>query len=205
MKLTDNELYSCLISYSTPLTPYYQVFIYLGFSPYSPLSSPSCSFWAPSRFPSCIHIYSKPPLIPGAGCEVLEVCRWRRWDMAGRRTRTCQAWSNITESGCRVVSVDPHRLSTGRMSESRLDFSAASTVSWHQACALQPLPLMQIPLEKVKGHFDGAKGHPADSKVALDEPSLQMWTHFIYVFQLLWSHPRLPTSALSAVALILVI
>lgn len=31
-----------------------------------------------SKLPSCLGIYSKEPLIPGTGCEVLGVCRWRR-------------------------------------------------------------------------------------------------------------------------------
>lgn len=65
--------------------------------------------------------------------------------------------------GCCVGSVDPRRLSTERISEARFGFSAASPVSRHEACGLQPLQLVQIPQEKVKGPLDKARGHPADS------------------------------------------
>lgn len=94
------------------------------------------SVLAPSRLPSCLVIYSKGPLIPGTGCEVLGVCRQRRWGMVGRRNGTRQAWLNITGSWCRVGCVDPRPLSTGRISEARFGFSAASPVSRHEACGL---------------------------------------------------------------------
>lgn len=81
----------------------------------------------------------------------------------GRRNGTRQARSNITGSGSRMGSVDPHRLSTKRISEARFGFSAASPVSRHGACGLHPLQLVQIPQEKVKGPLDRGRGHPADS------------------------------------------
>lgn len=72
-------------------------------------------------------------------------------------------------------SVDPHRLSTGRISEARFGFSAASPVSRQEARDLLPLQLVQIPEQKVKGLLDWARVHPVDSEVALKE------TH-IYAF-----------------------
>ena len=81
----------------------------------------------------------------------------------GRRNGTGQALSNITAPVCRLGSVDPHRLSAERISEARFGFSAASPISRHEACGLQPLQLVQIPPEKVKGSLDRARGHPTDS------------------------------------------
>lgn len=81
----------------------------------------------------------------------------------GRRNGTRQACSNITGPVCRMGSVDPHRLSAEHISEARFGFSAASPVSRHEACGLQPLQLVQIPQEKVKSPIDRARGHPVDS------------------------------------------
>lgn len=114
------------------------------------LPPPPCLvFFGSLKLPSCPCIYSKGALIPGTGCEVLGASRQRRWGRVCRLNGTCPAWSNITGSGCRVGSVDPHRLSTERISEARFGFSAASSVSQHEAFGLQPLPLVQIPQEKV--------------------------------------------------------
>lgn len=111
----------------------------------------------------------------------------------GRRNGTCPVCSDITGSRCRTGSVDPYRLSTERISEARFGFSAASSVSWHEARGSQPLPLMQIPQEKVRGPFDRARGHPADC--------IQMWTNCIDVFYLLRGHSCPSSAALAAVAL----
>lgn len=63
-------------------------------------------------------------------------------------------------------------LSTERISEARFGFSAASPVSRQEACGRQPLQMVQIPQEKVKGPLDRARGHPADSSGALKELGL---------------------------------
>lgn len=81
----------------------------------------------------------------------------------GRRNGMRQARSNITGSGCRVGSDDPHRSSTEHISEARFGSSAASPVSTPEACALRPLQLVQIPQGRVKGPLGGARGRPADS------------------------------------------
>lgn len=67
----------------------------------------------------------------------------------------------------RVAAWTPLCLSTERISEASFGFSAASPVSRHEACGLPPLQLVQIPQGKVKGPLDRARGHLADSLVAL--------------------------------------
>lgn len=95
-----------------------------------------------------------------------------------------------------VVSVDPRRLSAGRMSEASSGFSAASSVSWHQACGLQPCCSCRFQRRKLRVLLTGLE---VSQQTNTPPPPLQIWTHFIYVYCHLWSHLRLSPSETPAV------
>lgn len=58
------------------------------------------SFLALSKLPSCLDIYSQGPLIPGTGCEVLGVCRRRRWGRVAQTQRGRVEPDQISQGPC---------------------------------------------------------------------------------------------------------
>lgn len=113
----------------------------------------------------------------GRGCEVCS-----RRGRTDRRTQMCRAWSNITGFECRVASVDPRRLSAGRTSEARFGFSAASSVSWHQACGLQPCRSCKFQEGKLRVLLTGLEV----SQHAPRWPQRSLWVLLIFGFLQGW-------------------